>query len=66
MMYNQSMANTYNNYGGVDPDIFDGQGNPAIRTNMAIMDSQDRFLPRQNSGAIRAMQMHQNLDNMVN
>jgi hypothetical protein len=66
--YNPSLAGTYDNFGGLGntqnsfaPGIFDNQNNPTMRTNHAMMDSTDRFAPPQNSGAIRALQMHQSI-----
>ena len=67
--YNPSLAGTYDNFAGLggtqttfNGGIFDTQGNPTMRTNMAMMDSTDRFAPPLNSGAMRAMQMHQSVN----
>lgn len=67
--FNQSLAGTHGNYnpalGGTQstsPELmFDGQGNPTLRTDIAAMDSTDRFAPAPNSGAMRAIQMHQSV-----
>ena len=41
--------------------IFGSQQDPTIVSNYAIMDTKDGFVPRQNSGALIAQQMHKNL-----